>query len=137
MPSEEHEEDRREDLIPVEDVPVFLGVDYSFNDTIQAVHRIYRFQQTRPVQVHFVYADSEAEIVTTLKTKWAQHARPGPASVMEAKFHAGTRVRHATWGEGIILDSKIQDEDEIVDVVFEAVGVKRLAASLANLTIIK
>jgi DNA helicase-2/ATP-dependent DNA helicase PcrA len=79
------------------------------------------------------------------ETKWAQHARPQPfdraqgkpASVMEAKFRAGTRVRHAMWGEGIILDSKIQDEDEIVDVVFEAVGVKRLAASLANLTVIK
>jgi len=71
------------------------------------------------------------------ETKWAQHARPKPASVMEAKFRAGTRVRHSMWGEGIILDSKIQDEDEILDVVFEAVGVKRLAASLANLTILK
>jgi NADPH:quinone reductase-like Zn-dependent oxidoreductase len=40
------------------------------------------------------------------------------------------------WGDGIILDSKMQDEDEIVDVVFESVGIKRLAASLANLTVI-
>ena len=40
------------------------------------------------------------------------------------------------WGDGIILDSKMQDGDEIVDVVFESVGIKRLAASLANLTII-
>ena len=38
--------------------------------------------------------------------------------------------------EGIVLDSRIQDDDEIVDVVFESVGIKRLAASLANLTII-
>jgi DNA helicase-2/ATP-dependent DNA helicase PcrA len=67
----------------------------------------------------------------------AAPSRPRAASVMEAKFRAGTRVRHTTWGEGIILDSKIQDEDEIVDVVFESVGIKRLAASLANLTVIK
>ena len=61
----------------------------------------------------------------------AQHA-----SVMESKFRAGARVRHPVWGEGIVLDSKMQDDDEIVDVVFESVGIKRLAASLANLWII-
>lgn len=70
-------------------------------------------------------------------TKWTRHARPQPASVIEAKFRAGTRVQHPLWGEGIILDSKLQDNDEIVDVVFESVGIKRLAASLANLTVIK
>jgi NADPH:quinone reductase-like Zn-dependent oxidoreductase len=36
----------------------------------------------------------------------------------------------------MVLDSRVQDNDEIVDVVFESVGIKRLAASLANLTII-
>jgi len=58
------------------------------------------------------------------------------ASIIESKFRAGTRVRHPIWDEGIVLDSRIQDDDEIVDVVFESVGIKRLAASLANLTII-
>ncbi|MEW6030885.1 MAG: ATP-dependent helicase [Chloroflexota bacterium] len=58
------------------------------------------------------------------------------AGMREAKFRAGTRVQHPMWGDGIVLDSKIQDDDEIVDVVFESVGVKRLAASLANLTIL-
>jgi len=42
-------------------------------------------------------------------------------------------VRHQVWGEGIVLDSRIQDDDEIVDVVFESVGIKRLSANLANL----
>jgi DNA helicase-2/ATP-dependent DNA helicase PcrA len=78
------------------------------------------------------------------ETLWAQHTRPKPfdqtqgrsASVIEAKYHAGTKVQHKLWGEGIVLDSRIQDDDEIVDVVFESVGIKRLAASLANLTII-
>lgn len=40
------------------------------------------------------------------------------------------------WGDGIVLDSKMQDDDEIVDVVFESVGIKKLAASLANLKVI-
>ncbi len=67
---------------------------------------------------------------------WSLRSRPQAASVMEIKFRAGTHVRHQIWGEGIVLDSRIQDDDEIVDVVFESVGIKRLAASLANLKIL-
>src|SRR5512139_504063 len=78
------------------------------------------------------------------ETLWSAHSRPQPfdqtqgrsASVMEARYRAGTHVRHSVWGEGIVLDSRIQDDDEIVDVVFESVGIKRLSASLANLKII-
>ncbi len=61
---------------------------------------------------------------------------PKGAPVIQARFPAGTRVRHPVWDEGIVLDSRIQDGDEIVDVAFESVGLKRLAASLANLTIL-
>jgi len=71
-----------------------------------------------------------------IETKWALHTKNQSASTLESKFRAGTRIRHATWGEGIVLDSRIQDDDEIVDVVFESVGIKRLSASLANLKII-
>ncbi len=60
-----------------------------------------------------------------------------PVVVNEAHFRAGMRVQHPTWGEGIVLNSRLQDNDETVDVVFESVGIKRLAASLANLTIMK
>lgn len=70
------------------------------------------------------------------ETKWALHNRNESASVREVIYRAGTRIKHPTWGEGIVLDSKIQDDDEIVDVVFESVGIKRLSASLANLKII-
>ncbi len=70
------------------------------------------------------------------ETSWSLPAGPRSAPVVEQKFRAGTRIKHATWGEGIVLDSKVQDGDELVDVVFESVGIKRLAASLANLKII-
>lgn len=59
--------------------------------------------------------------------------RPPAAPIIESKFKPGVRVKHPMWGEGIVLDSRIQDQDEIVDVAFESVGIKRLAASLANL----
>jgi DNA helicase-2/ATP-dependent DNA helicase PcrA len=64
-------------------------------------------------------------------------AEPVPAAEAEAKFRAGMRVQHPTWGEGMVLTSRLQDNDETVDVVFESVGIKRLAASLANLTVLK
>ena len=71
------------------------------------------------------------------ETMWSAHTRPQSASLVESRFRAGTHVRHQVWGEGIVLDSRMQDNDEIVDVVFESVGIKRLAASLANLTVVK
>jgi DNA modification methylase len=52
---------------------VFLGVSYKFQDFIQAIHRTHRFQQARPVDVHIIYAESEAVVVETLKRKWRQH----------------------------------------------------------------
>ena len=58
------------------------------------------------------------------------------ASVISAKYSAGMRVRHAAFDEGVVLNSRIDDGDEIVDIVFESVGIKRLAASLANLEIL-
>ena len=71
------------------------------------------------------------------ETLWNASKRTSlSAPIIQAKYRAGTKVQHKLWGEGIVLDSRIQDDDEIVDVVFESVGIKRLAASLANLTII-
>ncbi len=64
---------------------------------------------------------------------WKTLSQPGPAAAVQAQYRAGMRVKHSIWGEGIVLTSRIQDNDETVDVVFESVGIKRLAASLAKL----
>lgn len=52
---------------------IFLGIGYKFNDFIQAIHRIYRFLQDKPVEIHVIYAESEQAILATLKKKWEQH----------------------------------------------------------------
>jgi len=57
---------------------------------------------------------------------------PAPAAP-EQKFRAGQRVRHASWGEGLVISSRILDGEETLDVAFESVGIKRLIASLAKL----
>jgi hypothetical protein len=36
---------------------IFIGIDYKFNDFIQAVHRIYRFLQTKDVIIDIIYTD--------------------------------------------------------------------------------
>jgi DNA helicase-2/ATP-dependent DNA helicase PcrA len=53
--------------------------------------------------------------------------------VVQPRYHPGARVNHPVWGEGMVLNSRLQDDDEIVDVFFAEVGLKRLAASLARL----
>jgi DNA helicase-2/ATP-dependent DNA helicase PcrA len=68
---------------------------------------------------------------------WTLPSPSRPAPILQNQFRAGMRIKHPMWNEGIVLDSRVQDGDEIVDVVFESVGIKRLAASLANLTILK
>ena len=71
------------------------------------------------------------------ETHWRSHrTHDKPAPIRDSLYRPGTRVRHPAWGEGIVLDSRIQDDDEIVDVVFDSVGIKRLSAALANLKII-
>lgn len=52
---------------------IFLGVDYRFEDFIQAIHRTYRFLQAKPVDVHIIYAESEDHVVETLMRKWTQY----------------------------------------------------------------
>jgi len=67
---------------------------------------------------------------------WTTPSTPKPIAVKRTTLTAGMRVKHPVWGEGIVLTSRIQDDDETVDVEFESVGNKRLAASLANLKVI-
>ena len=49
-------------------------------------------------------------------------------------FPAGTRVRHAKFGDGIVVDSRSTDTDQEVVVAFKGEhGIKRLLASFARL----
>lgn len=54
---------------------VFLGIDYEFNDFIQAIHRIYRFLQTKEVIIDVIYMQEEQEILKVLLEKWEQHKK--------------------------------------------------------------
>lgn len=52
---------------------VFVGIDYEFNDFIQAIHRIYRFLQEERVVVDIICTEAEDPIYRALMAKWRQH----------------------------------------------------------------
>lgn len=52
---------------------IFLGIDYEFNDFIQAIHRIYRFLQTKNVVIDIIYTENETKVLDAIKHKWKLH----------------------------------------------------------------
>ncbi|PXV88408.1 DNA methylase [Lachnotalea glycerini] len=52
---------------------IFVGIDYEFNDFIQAIHRIYRFLQTEKVIIDIIYMENEENIKNVLLEKWKNH----------------------------------------------------------------
>lgn len=81
-------------------------------------------------------SDARSVVPASMKT-YAEWESPSSA-VEQVKqiFSASMRVRHTSWGEGLVLNSKIDDGDEIVDIFFDDVGLKRLVAAIAKLEIL-
>lgn len=52
---------------------IFMGIDYEFNDFIQAIHRCYRFLQTESVIIDIIYMETEQQVLEVLKKKWEQY----------------------------------------------------------------
>lgn len=52
---------------------IFVGIGFKFADFVQAVHRIYRFGQNRPVRIDLIYTSAEAGIRSKLERKWRNH----------------------------------------------------------------
>jgi len=55
----------------------------------------------------------------------------------ERHFRDGDRVRHAAFGEGTVVTSRLTRDDEEVTVAFPERGVKKLLASFANLELLE
>lgn len=52
---------------------IFLGIGFKFADFIQAIHRIQRFLQERPVRIDLIYTEAERGIRRVLEAKWRRH----------------------------------------------------------------
>ena len=85
---------------------------------------------------------------TASKTRWTSSSskpsstsvpkrpRPKLAPAKESTYRMGTKVRHPEFGDGIILNSRADGDDEIVTIVFESVGIKRLAVGVVKLEVL-
>ncbi len=71
--------------------------------------------------------------VTQDATTWKPQTRER-TTAQETQFRPGDRVAHPKFGEGIVLRSTRQRDDEEVEAFFAGVGGKRLSASLSGLT---
>lgn len=52
---------------------IFVGIDFEFNDFIQAIHRCYRFLQNEKVVIDIIYMENERHIKEVLLEKWKNH----------------------------------------------------------------
>ncbi len=66
------------------------------------------------------------------QTRWESR----PSAPVEARYRAGMRVLHPRFGEGVILETRLDHEDEEITIVFESGETKHLVASLARLKVV-
>ena len=80
------------------------------------------------------FAQQHIKRVTSWETAGAtpRWARPMPTA--EPTFGMGQGVRHAEFGDGVVLETQFIGNDEIVTVAFKGKGIKRLSLAIAKLT---
>ena len=66
------------------------------------------------------------------KTTWDL----SPKIPLEPQYKPGMRVQHKVFGEGVVMSTRIDHDDEEVSVEFEEIGMKHLDASMAQLEIL-
>lgn len=86
---------------------IFVGVSYSFEKTYQALRRSYRFGQKNPVNAHLIYAESEGNIIQTLREKQAAH-KVMQESMNEAMRENGLGIKERLKVVGYKADTKLK-----------------------------
>ena len=94
---------------------IFCGIDYKFNDFIQAIHRIYRFLQTEKVIIDIIYTENEQSILDELLAKW------------ERFKHQAAKMQEIVRSNGL-------SNKEIISKMERSIGVKRTEVRGRNYT---
>ena len=120
---------------------VFAGIDYEFNDFIQAVHRIYRFLQTKQVVIDIIYMENERQIKEALLEKWQNHehmvakmieivkkyglSNAGMAKSLQRKMGVDTVVRIEGKNYTAVNDDCVEEtrrmEDNSIDLIHTSI----------------
>ncbi|MDT8306941.1 MAG: 3'-5' exonuclease, partial [Anaerolineae bacterium] len=72
-------------------------------------------------------------VSTRRRSAASEPERPVTPTPDGPAFRSGQKVRHARFGDGIVVESRVTGDDEEVTVAFKSEGIKKLAASFANL----
>jgi hypothetical protein len=72
---------------------LFVGLSDSFEQVFQAIRRFWRFGQTKPVNVHFIAAETEGAVVSNLRRKEADAERMAAAMVKHMADLSSQEVR--------------------------------------------
>lgn len=71
----------------------FVGLNDSFEQVFQAIRRFWRFGQQKPVNVHFIAAETEGAVVANLRRKEADAERMAAAMVAHMSDLSSQEVR--------------------------------------------
>ena len=89
---------------------IFMGVGFKFNDFIQSIHRVQRFQQEEPVRIDIIHTERERPVVEALKAKWKRYEE------LNEKM------------QEIIQEYGLADA-KIADALERSIGIKRIEVS--------
>jgi DNA helicase-2/ATP-dependent DNA helicase PcrA len=95
-----------------------------------------RFLEDLPIEVvegDLSSVSLNAQASYARQTRWDSK----PVAELAQQYKVGMRVQHPKFGEGIVMESRLEYDDEEVTVAFADTGIKRLAASIANLQILE
>lgn len=95
---------------------IFAGIGFKFNDFIQAIHRVQRFQQSHSVIIDIVHTEVERKVLADLQVKWQQHDE------MQAKM-------------GEIIRTYGLDQLSMQDSLARTIGVQRQVAVGEHFTV--
>jgi hypothetical protein len=74
---------------------IFVGLNDSFEQVYQAIRRFWRFGQTKPVNVHFIAAETEGAMVSNIRRKEADAERMAQAMVSHMSDISSETIRGA------------------------------------------
>jgi hypothetical protein len=98
---------------------VFVGVSFSFEKTYQALRRSYRFGQTKPVNAHLIYAETEGSVLAILKAKqraFAEQQQKMNAAMLEHGLFRSSKkpvLASAQGAKSIILPAWLKSYSEL------------------------
>ena len=125
----------------------------------QSVDRASTWSDTRPSDARRPSAGSRPPSRSSVDDRWSTQERRAPTGSpfqgsderrlptpnaaaaprreppATTRYKTGQKVRHAKFGDGTVIESKLSGDDEEVTVAFPGIGIKRLAATFAKLEI--